>query len=107
MYKFRFKKRGLQKNFREDEVRAIFNAKRKRDEEGKSSEITKQGRRVDFSRIERHLEKKGQRPLQNASLAAHKDFELRDWRFRVPTPPPPLQPPEVMLVTEKVLSLLR
>lgn len=108
MYKSRFKRWGLQKYFRESEVHAIARAKLKRDAVGKSSEIKKRGRVVDFARFKRHLERKGQiHLLQQGPSASLQDSDIKDWEFCIMTPPPYIQSPEIMKETEKMLSFLR
>ena len=59
MYKARFKKWGLVKNNKINEVRSILHEKHERDKAGKPSTFTRGGREVDMERLHRYIKRKG------------------------------------------------
>lgn len=110
MYKYRFKKWGLQKNLKESEVQVIARAKAMRDAAGKSTEIRRRGRKVGFARVVRHLERKRKvHLLQQVSSVGDLGPipNLEEWGVRIVTPPPQLQAPEEFRDPENMLFMIR
>jgi tetratricopeptide (TPR) repeat protein len=107
MYKSRLRKWGLRKNLSENEARAIAQLKAQRDLVGKSTEILRNGRRVNLKQVSRHLEKKGlvrllrQHCENGIFVLGSSDSRVH---IRALTPPPDLRAPESIRIIEDVLK---
>ncbi|KAI8655899.1 Clr5 domain-containing protein [Fusarium keratoplasticum] len=109
MYKSRIWKWGLDKKLKSDEVLAILIIKTERDAQGKASEFTIRGQKVDLDNINRYIRRNpglvarfraGELPNVNTHIEVN-------CRTPSPAPSPSLPPPPETLRVEQVLGLFR
>ncbi|KAM0438975.1 hypothetical protein ACHAPT_001736 [Fusarium lateritium] len=109
MYKSRIWKWGLDKKLKSDEVLAILIIKTERDAQGKASEFTIRGQKVDLDNINRYIRRNpglvarfraGELPNVNTHIEVN-------CRTPSPAPSPSLPPPPETLRVEQLLGLFR
>lgn len=111
MYKDRIKKWGLRKNLHGSDARLLAKLKAQMDKFGNQSEFTMSGTKLDYARVERHLQRKGLGHLlqPGAKLGGTRPFANDELplALQVVVPHPTYKSPEHMDVMEDTLHALR
>ena len=110
MYKDRIKKWGLRKNLHGSDARLLAQLKAQMDRIGRRSEFTMSGTKLDYKRVERHLQRKGlAHLLQNDTTHddTHSFTNGLPMAFEIMAPLPSIQAPTHLQTIEYTFHALR
>ena len=105
MYKSRIKCWGLEKKFKENEMRAIVQENHQWVAKGKVSDIHIRGKRVDFGKVVRYWKRKN---LSIDQVVDQREMSKISEGLRCMTPLPfPIQSPKLLVIPERMFILVR